>query len=80
MDTVLLEHDEERAKYCSAELDKTLILRADALTESALEESGLHNTAFVALTGDDEGNINTKALTGKESLREKALRGKGSNE
>ncbi len=58
VECVLLEHDEERARYCSAELDKTLILRADALTESALVESGLHErTAFVALTGDDEGNI-----------------------
>ncbi|MBN2703523.1 MAG: Trk system potassium transporter TrkA [Pontiellaceae bacterium] len=58
VDCVLLEQDEERARYCSAELNKTLILRADALTESALEESGLRdNTAFVALTGDDEGNI-----------------------
>ena len=55
---VLLEQDEERARHCSAELNKTLVLRADALTESALEESGLHErTAFVALTGDDEGNI-----------------------
>ncbi len=58
IDCVLLEHDEERARFCSSELNKTLILRADALTESALEESGLHDrTAFVALTGDDEGNI-----------------------
>jgi trk system potassium uptake protein TrkA len=58
IDCVLLEHDEERARFCSAELNKTLILRADALTETALEESGLHDrTAFVALTGDDEGNI-----------------------
>ncbi|MEE9369264.1 MAG: Trk system potassium transporter TrkA [Pontiella sp.] len=58
IDCVLLEQDEERARFCSAELNKTLILRADALTESALEESGLHDrTAFVALTGDDEGNI-----------------------
>ncbi|MDZ8119908.1 Trk system potassium transporter TrkA [Pontiella agarivorans] len=58
VDTVLLEQDEERARFCSTELNKTLILRADALTESALEESGLHDkTAFVALTGDDEGNI-----------------------
>jgi trk system potassium uptake protein TrkA len=58
VDTVLLEHDEERARYCSTVLNKSLILRADALTESALEESGLHDrTAFVALTGDDEGNI-----------------------
>lgn len=58
IDCVLLEHDEQRARFCSGELNKTLILRADALTESALEESGLHDrTAFVALTGDDEGNI-----------------------
>jgi len=55
---VLLEQNEERARLCSSELNKTLVLRADALTESALEESGLHDrTAFVALTGDDEGNI-----------------------
>lgn len=55
---MLLEQDEDRARFCSAELNKTLILRADALTEHALEESGLHDrTAFVALTGDDEGNI-----------------------
>jgi trk system potassium uptake protein TrkA len=58
LECVLLERDEERARFCSAELNKTLILRADALTESALEESGLHDrTAFVALTGDDEANI-----------------------
>lgn len=58
VDTVLLEHDEDRAKYCSSQLDKALILRADSLTETALKESGLHErTAFVALTGDDEGNI-----------------------
>ena len=57
-DCVLLEQDEERARFCSAQLNKTLILRADALTESALEESGLHGqTAFIAVTGDDEGNI-----------------------
>lgn len=58
VECVLLERDEERARLCSAELNKTLILRADSLTESALEESGLHDrTAFVALTGDDESNI-----------------------
>jgi trk system potassium uptake protein TrkA len=58
VECVLLEQDETRARFCSAELNKTLVLRADALTECALEESGLHDrTAFVALTGDDEGNI-----------------------
>ncbi len=58
VECVLLEQSEERARHCSAVLDRTLVLRADALTESALEESGLNDrTAFVALTGDDEGNI-----------------------
>lgn len=58
LECVLLEQNEERARLCSAELNKTLVLRADALTECALEESGLHDrTAFVALTGDDESNI-----------------------
>jgi trk system potassium uptake protein TrkA len=58
VECVLLEKNEVRARHCSAELNKTLILRADSLTESALEESGLHDrTAFVALTGDDESNI-----------------------
>jgi trk system potassium uptake protein TrkA len=58
VECVLLERDEERARHCSVELNKTLILKADSLTESALEESGLHDrTAFVALTGDDESNI-----------------------
>ncbi len=55
---VLLERNEERARYCSARLDRTLILRGDALAESTLSEAGLTDrTAFVALTGDDENNI-----------------------
>lgn len=58
MECVLLERDEERARRCSAELDKTLILRGDALAETMLDEAGLTDqTAFVALTGDDENNI-----------------------
>jgi trk system potassium uptake protein TrkA len=55
---VLLEQDEDRARHCSAELQKTLILQADALAGSALDETGIGpRTAFVALTGDDENNI-----------------------
>lgn len=58
IECVLLEQDEERARHCSAELQKTLILRADALAGSALDETGIGpQTAFVALTGDDENNI-----------------------
>jgi trk system potassium uptake protein len=57
-DCVVLEKDDIRARRCSAELDRALILRADALSESTLEEAGLtDDTAFVALTGDDENNI-----------------------
>lgn len=58
MECVVLEKDEERARRCSAELDRALILRADALAESTLAEAGLTDrTAFIALTGDDENNI-----------------------
>ena len=48
-DCVLLELDESRALACSAALDSTLVLQADALTESAMEEAGIHDrTAFIA--------------------------------
>lgn len=58
IDCVLLEQDEERARFCSGELKKSLILRADALAESTFDEAGItENTAFVAVTGDDENNI-----------------------
>jgi len=58
IDCVVLEKDDERSRRCSAELNRALILRGDALAESTLDEAGLvENTAFVALTGDDENNI-----------------------
>jgi len=57
-DCVVLEKDDERSRRCSAELNRALILRGDALAESTLDEAGMvENTAFVALTGDDENNI-----------------------
>lgn len=58
LDCVVLEKDDHSARRCSSELHRALILRGDALAESTLEEAGLtENTAFVALTGDDENNI-----------------------
>jgi trk system potassium uptake protein TrkA len=58
VECVLLENDEERAQECSSRLKRTLVLRTDALAESAFEEAGVvENTAFVAVTGDDENNI-----------------------
>ncbi|MBM4152292.1 MAG: hypothetical protein FJ220_02060, partial [Kiritimatiellaceae bacterium] len=58
MDCVILEKNLDRARRCSSSLHNTLILNGDALAESTLDEAGLtENTAFVALTGDDESNI-----------------------
>jgi len=69
VECVLLEQDEERARFCSAQLQKTLVLRADALAESALEETGVTpHTAFVALTGDDENNIMNCLMAKKQGV------------
>ena len=58
VEVVLLEQDEARALQCSGALDGALVLRADALSESALDEAGVvPRTAFVAVTGDDENNV-----------------------
>ena len=58
VEVVLLEQDEARALYCSGDLNHTLVLRADALSGSALEETGIvPRTAFVCVTGDDENNV-----------------------
>ncbi len=69
VECVLLEQNEERARLCSAQLNKTLVLRADALSESALEETGVtKRTAFVALTGDDENNIMNCLMAQKQGV------------
>lgn len=69
LECVLLEQDEERARLCSARLNKTLVLRGDALAESTLEEAGLTGrTAFVALTGDDENNIMNCLMAQKKGV------------
>lgn len=69
VECVLLEQDEERARFCSAKLNKTLVLRADALAESTLEETGVTGrTAFVALTGDDENNIMNCLMAKKQGV------------
>lgn len=58
VEVVLLEQEEERAMFCSGELIHSLVLRADALSGSALEETGIvPRTAFVGVTGDDEKNV-----------------------
>jgi len=55
---VLLEQDEDRALYCSGELEDALVLHDDALSGSALDEAGIvPRTAFVGVTGENENNV-----------------------
>lgn len=54
----LLESGAERADYCSEELERTLILHGSSLNQDIMGELGINGqTAFVAVTGDDENNI-----------------------
>jgi|LFRM01.1.fsa_nt_gb trk system potassium uptake protein TrkA len=58
LDVVLMERDKERALYCSGELRRTMVLNADALAASALDDAGVvPRTAFIGVTGDDEDNV-----------------------
>jgi trk system potassium uptake protein TrkA len=54
----LLETDAVRADYCSEELNKTLVLHGSSLDQDIMRELGINGqTAYVAVTGDDENNI-----------------------
>ncbi len=56
--TVLLERDTTRAGECSEVLNTTLVLHGDASDRETLIAAGVGpNTAFVAITGDEELNI-----------------------
>ncbi len=58
LQVVLVEENAERADFCSANLDKALVIHADALDGESLTSAGvIQGTAFVAATGDDEDNI-----------------------
>jgi trk system potassium uptake protein TrkA len=58
LDVTLLEEDEDRADLCSNLLGKTLIIHGSSLDQELMRELGINDqTAFVAVTGDDENNI-----------------------
>jgi len=58
MQIVLIEQDEERADFCSAELNRTLVIKGDALEQETLAGIGdAVDLAYVAATGSDEHNI-----------------------
>jgi len=54
----LIDHNIERTKRISEELDKTLVLLGDAADEELLLEENIESTdIFCAMTNDDEANI-----------------------
>ncbi len=58
MQIVLVEQDDERADYCSAALNRTLVIKGDALDQETLAGIGeATDMAYVAATGSDEHNI-----------------------
>lgn len=55
---VLIEKNADRAEECSKRLDRTLVIRGDALDQETLDNAGVvQGSAFVAVTGSDENNI-----------------------
>ena len=69
VEVVLMEQDEGRALYCSGELEDNLVLHADALSGSALDEAGIvPRTAFVGVTGDDENNVMNCLMARKKGV------------
>lgn len=64
--TVLLEQDTDRADECSEELNTSLVLLGDASDRETLLNAGVGpNSAFVAITGDEELNIISCVLAHK---------------
>ncbi len=58
MQIVLVEQDEERADFCSGQLNRTLVIKGDALDQETLAGIGeAGDMAYVAATGSDEHNI-----------------------
>lgn len=58
MQIVLIEQDEKRADFCSAQLNRTLVIKGDALAQETLAGIGeAGDMAYVAATGSDEHNI-----------------------
>ena len=58
MQIVLIEQDDRRADFCSAQLNRTLVIKGDALDQETLAGIGeAEDMAYVAATGSDEHNI-----------------------
>ncbi|WJG09473.1 Trk system potassium transporter TrkA [Aliiglaciecola sp. LCG003] len=69
----LIEFSQERAKYLSAHLDKTIVFCGDASDHELLTEENVQQVdAFIAVTNDDEANI-MSAMLAKRLGAQKAM-------
>ncbi|MFH0880325.1 MAG: Trk system potassium transporter TrkA [Lentisphaerota bacterium] len=63
---VVIETDDDRANFCSGILNKALVIKGNALDQETLENIGIvNNTAYVAVTGNDENNMIGCLVAGK---------------
>ncbi|PCH62914.1 MAG: Trk system potassium transporter TrkA [SAR86 cluster bacterium] len=59
----LIEHNAQRCKYLSEQLDRTIVLHGEASQQDLLLEENIEVTdVFLALTNDDEANIMSSLL------------------
>ena len=66
----LIEHNEDRARYLSENLSKTVVLHGSATDKTLLEEENIENTdVFCALTNDDEVNVMASLLAKRHGAR-----------
>lgn len=66
----LIDHNPERSKNISEQLDKTIVLFGDAADEELLLEENIeHTDVFCAVTNDDEANILSAMLAKRLGAR-----------
>lgn len=66
----LIEHGEDRAKFLSENLSKTVVLMGSATDQALLEEENIENIdVFCAVTNDDETNIMSSMLAKRLGAR-----------
>ena len=69
----LIEYSQDRAKFLSAHLDKTIVFCGDASDHELLTEENVKQVdAFIAVTNDDEANI-MSAMLAKRLGAQKAM-------
>ncbi|MBW6477578.1 MAG: Trk system potassium transporter TrkA, partial [Chromatiales bacterium] len=66
----LIDHNQERTRAISEELNRTIVLQGDAADEELLLEENIEDTdVFCALTNDDEANILSSMLAKRLGAR-----------